>query len=137
MALWFRRRKNDTESSTVPPEVQEYYQSERKERFSIAWLIAFISLVVTILLVILLFFGGRWIYRKIANRNKPTSTVQTQDKDQSTSQTQNQDKPSTNEGGSQGQNATPSPTPAPTTGPTTPITGDSSVMPRTGPDSDE
>lgn len=69
----YKRKKNDTKA--VPPEVKQYYASEHRERVGLAWLIAFLSLIVTVLVVAGLFFGGRWAYRKIANSdNKPTTS---------------------------------------------------------------
>lgn len=77
MAIWpFNRRPKDETEANVPEEVKEYYETERRERMGVAWLIAFGSLVATILIVLGLFFGGRWVYRKVAHKttNKPTTT---------------------------------------------------------------
>lgn len=63
---WFRRR--DKTENSVPPEVQEYYQSERRERVGIAWMLALATLVVTVLLAFGLFYGGRWAYRALFDR---------------------------------------------------------------------
>ena len=74
MALF--RRKAKTTDTDVPAEVQEYYQSERRERVGVAWLLAFGTLVLTIALAIGIFFGGRWVWRKIDNNNKNTATTE-------------------------------------------------------------
>ena len=72
--MWpFRRKPID--SKQVPPEVQQYYDSEHRERVGLAWLIAFLSLIVTIVVIVGLFFGSRWVYRKIANRNNTPTTA--------------------------------------------------------------
>lgn len=74
-----RRKKADTPpNGKVPQEVKDYYQAERREHLGMAWLLAFISLIVTMAVVIGLFFGGRWIYRKLANKpaSSPTTTTQ-------------------------------------------------------------
>ena len=78
MALFKRNNKTN-----VPPEIQEYYQTERRERAGIAWLLAVGTLVATILLTAGIFFAGRWTYRKIAGDDKkaPSSQV-AQNKDQ-------------------------------------------------------
>lgn len=72
MAL-FGRKQPDIDS--VPQEVQDYYQSERRERTGVAWLLALATLVVTLLLAIGLFYGGRWVYRTaFKNDSTPTAT---------------------------------------------------------------
>ena len=67
--MWPFKRKQSNQS--VPAEVEEYYQSERRERVGVAWLLAFATLVTTLLLAVGLFFGGRWVYRKLAGDDKP------------------------------------------------------------------
>ncbi len=134
----FRRNRNVT-TDNAPTGVQEYYQSERGERMGIAWLIALMSLVITVLVVLLVFFGGRWLYRKITQRNKPSNTAPTSQTNTSNNNSNNNQggEHSTPGSGNTGQGATPNPTP-PTTGPsTTPATGDTGEIPRTGPETDE
>ena len=63
MAFW-NRNKN-----TVTPEFEEYYMAEKKERVGLAWLLALVTLFASVIAVIGLFFGGRWLYRKINKRN--------------------------------------------------------------------
>jgi cytoskeletal protein RodZ len=73
--MWpFKRNKKQ---DSVPPEVQEYYQAEKRERVGIAWALAFITLAVTIGVVLGLFFGGRALYHHF-QKAKPTTTEQTQ-----------------------------------------------------------
>ncbi|HTE57431.1 MAG TPA: hypothetical protein VK694_01715 [Verrucomicrobiae bacterium] len=67
----FRRRNNQT---NVPAEIQEYYQTERRERAGVAWLLALGTLLVTVLLAVGLFFGSRWVYRKVAKNDKPNTS---------------------------------------------------------------
>lgn len=86
MAL-FKRNKDQTVQSEVqvPAEIQEYYQAERRERAGVAWLLALGTLVVTLLLAVGLFFGGRWVYRKTTHKNTSTAKTNTsQSSDQST-----------------------------------------------------
>ena len=97
MRFPFRRKKD---VSDVPTEIQEYYQTERRERTGIAWLLALGTLIVTIGLATLLFFGGRWIYRTVANRgNDKRNTAQTE---------QNEEKREDNKGEQTPEQSTPS-----------------------------
>lgn len=79
--MWpFKRNKKPT-NAKAPKEVQQYYASEHRERVGLAWIIAFISLIITVAVVLGLFFGGHWAYRQIANKNdnptpaKPQTTA--------------------------------------------------------------
>lgn len=63
---WPFSRKNNVDN--VPQEIQEYYQSERRERTGVAWLLALGTLLTTIALATALFFGGRWVYRTVVDR---------------------------------------------------------------------
>lgn len=64
MALFGRKQSN---VASVPQEVREYYQSERRERAGVAWLLALGTLAVTLLLAVGLFFGGKWAYRAVTH----------------------------------------------------------------------
>ncbi len=64
----------DDQHSEVPEEIQDYYKTERRERAGVAWLLAFGTLIVTVLLAGGIFFGGRWAYRKIAGDDTKTET---------------------------------------------------------------
>ncbi len=70
MALF--KKKNQTIS-----EIEDYYAS-KKTRNGMAWVMAFGSLVITIGVMSLIFFGGRWAYRTLSNKdNEDTKTVTT------------------------------------------------------------
>jgi len=73
MKFPFRRNKD---VSDVPTEFKEYYQTERRERTGMAWLLALGTLLITITLATLLFFGGRWLYRTVTNNNQNTEQTQ-------------------------------------------------------------
>lgn len=73
MAL-FRRNKS-ANSPAVPEEVNDYYQAEKRDRTWMAWLLALLSLAVTTLIIMGLFFGGRWVYRKIRPSNTPSTPI--------------------------------------------------------------
>lgn len=69
-------RKNDQQSAgSLPPEITQYYEASRKERTSVAWLLAFATLAITVVVAFGAFFAGRWVYRKIAGNNEPTPAV--------------------------------------------------------------
>lgn len=80
--MWpFRRKKKDD----VPAEIQEYYQAERRERAGVAWLVALLTLLLTVSIVLALFFGGRWVYRRVTDDgNKQASTQSETTSEQST-----------------------------------------------------
>lgn len=96
MAL-FRKKK----TTTSIPELQEYYATQKRESTGLAWLLALGSLVVTALIIVALFLGGRWTYRKIANRHKATvatttGVVSTDSKTESTTKDQSSTPSDTN-----------------------------------------
>ncbi len=147
---WTRKKKSTTVQ--IPEEVNQYYESTRKERVGIAWLLALATLLLTLLIAAAIFFAGRWVYRRIADRNNsahPTSqnesasdqSASSENKEGSSSST---DGSSTNgsstNGSSTGSNATGSgssstQTPSTSTPAQTPTTGPStSELPHTGPD---
>jgi len=114
------KRKTPITNPYMPPEVQAYAASEHRERMGMAWIVGIVSLIVSTILLVSLFFGGRWVYRKIAgtNTNKPTPTV-SEPKELPSSDT----------------SEAPAVTPKPTTpAPTAPATDPS--LTRTGPDLD-
>lgn len=128
---WPFNRNKDTAS--VPQEIQEYYQSERRERTGIAWLLALGTLLVTIILAILLFFAGRWLYRAITtnedNKTGRTSEQAAQDQPAQTPPAENGAAPAPSPGtGSSSAPAAGSPS-APAQTPTSASGG----LPNTGP----
>jgi cytoskeletal protein RodZ len=66
MAIFGRKQAS---VDSVPEEVREYYQTEKRERAGVAWLLALGTLVVTLLLAAGLYFGGRWAYRSLTHKN--------------------------------------------------------------------
>lgn len=126
MAIWpFGRKKDDPSQLKVPAEVQQYYQAERRERVGLAWLLAAGTLVVTVLIGLALFFGGRALYRHFnkSSTKPPTATTQKPATQKPAPQTP---APST---------STPPPS-NPTPPPTTPPQPTPTEVPRTGPDLD-
>jgi cytoskeletal protein RodZ len=78
---WNRNRTRPT-AGQVPAEVEEYYQSTRKQRRSVALLLGFATLALTLVLAVLLFFGGRWVYQQLFSNNDNTQTETTQPSEQ-------------------------------------------------------
>lgn len=110
--MWpFNRRKEEIIDTTeVPTEIQEYYNAERRERAGMAWLLALGTLLATLVLAVGLFFGGRWVYRKVAHKDhKPTTTsnVTKAPTDDKTKTTNPADKPSNTSTGTVNAPATP------------------------------
>lgn len=135
----FRRNQN---IDGVPQEIQDYYQSERREKAGIAWLLALGTLLTTIALAILLFFGGRWVYRKVANRNNGNTSQVTQQPTETTAPANEPDTQSGNgqEGANTGTSSTSTNTPSATNTPTaqnpggqSQTRGATSDLPNTGP----
>lgn len=69
----FFRRKNT--EPVVLPELEKYYDAERRERSGLAWLLAFVSIAAVALILIGMFFGGRWLYRTLTTDDKPKTAV--------------------------------------------------------------
>ncbi len=49
-------RRNKTTAPDMPPEVDDYYQAEKRDRKGAAWLLGLGALLVTVALVLGLFF---------------------------------------------------------------------------------
>lgn len=64
--------RNKSVAPDVPPEVQDYYQAENSQRSNRAWLLGLGTLLFTIILVVGLFFGGRFAYQKLKPTKNPT-----------------------------------------------------------------
>lgn len=126
-------RRNNIKAA-VPAEVQEYYQSEKRDKAWLAWLLAIGTLFATIIVVLGLFFGGRWTYRKLANNpKKPTVGVQKapvsdQANKPSNPSTATTSTPATNPPANSSANSTPQ-----NSTPTASTTANSNNLPSTGP----
>lgn len=153
MALFRRKRAAE---GAVPEEVSQYYQAENRDRTWMAWLLALVSLAVSAIVVMALFFGGRWMYRKVRNQPTGSTTATTQKVSQpsnkNTSSPQTSTTPATSSSstttsssnGSVNAPANPATTPGSssaastssatsTATPATPTTPNSSSLPNTGP----
>src|SRR3990167_1385362 len=74
---WPIRIRSRKDEEQVPPEVQEYYKTERRERLGLAWLLALATLFATVAVVLGLFFGGRWVIRQIGGDDKKPVATET------------------------------------------------------------
>lgn len=135
MKLFSRRKPAD---NTLPPEIQAYAVAEQRERRGMAWIVGIMSLLVTLLVLAVLFLGGRWVYRKINPQDTPSvKTSQDQAKEQ---QKPADNKPQAGSGVTDtpdsGASSTDQPVQAPVS--SQPSTGDNGAetLVRTGPDVD-
>jgi hypothetical protein len=128
MAFWNRSSKNQ---SGISKELEEYYQTERRERVGVAWLLALGTLVTTLVLAAALFFGGKWVWQRFSDDSPSSDVTTTDDSPENGSQLTIDDTPvSANDTNAMpGSALQPTPTPAPTT-------STSTTLPRTGPDED-
>lgn len=78
MGILDRFRRNRQES-VLPEEVQEYYQSENRQRRGVAVLLAVAALIFTIAIAAGLFFGGRFLYNQIWGDDQQAETTQDED----------------------------------------------------------
>jgi cytoskeletal protein RodZ len=63
--------------ATAIPELQEYYASKGKDSTAKAWLLAFGSLLITVAVLVGLFFGVKWVYRAATNKDEAPKKTQT------------------------------------------------------------
>lgn len=133
--MWSLRNKQQ--------EVKDYYQATAGKNMWMVWLLSAITFVGTILVVLGLFWAGRWIYQKVTAPDNQPATTETQPNDQSADSSSNgqnqgdqaQNNPDQPSSPTPGSGAAPSTPPAPTPT-TTPQTGPNELV-RTGPSSDE
>lgn len=79
MAKWSLKNRNNDNTGSVPkmpPELSDYYNAEKRDRMWATWLLGFATLVVTVLLAVLLFLGGRWVVDQFTGDEveSPTTT---------------------------------------------------------------
>jgi cytoskeletal protein RodZ len=62
-------------NKTTIAELEEYYanQDRKKTKTSMAWLMAVLSLVITLAVIAMIFFGGRWLYRTLTDDDNTTT----------------------------------------------------------------
>ncbi len=139
MAIWpFNRKKDRSDSLTGT--TTELYEGENRERIGVAWLIALLSLFVTIAILGGAYLGGRWAYRKLANKDTDKTTSSQEEKQTDNESEEDKSKDSTGAGttGDSGA-AKPNQPQSSSTSTTTPqvATPADNSLPNTGPESDE
>jgi cytoskeletal protein RodZ len=72
MALF--NRNKDTKAL---PEVEQYYQAERRDRTGLAWLLALVSMIIVAGLLVGIFMAGRWAYDQLANNDDEVAITET------------------------------------------------------------
>lgn len=79
------RFKGGKRNSVLPDEMDEYYSysTNGKEKRGLAVLLGLATLVGTLLLALLIFFGGRAVYQGLNNDNDKKETAQTNQNGQS------------------------------------------------------
>jgi hypothetical protein len=75
---WFKRNKKNPSGL---PEVESYYAAEKKERAGLTWILAVVSIAAVLLVLLGLFFGGRWVYNKVRNDDPKPITTDSQETD--------------------------------------------------------
>lgn len=84
-------QKKTPKTNKVLPEVEKYYEAEKRERAGLAWLLAVASVAIVAAVLIGAFFGGRWLYRKYTGKTDNTTvsveTTSQASESQSTTQT--------------------------------------------------
>lgn len=129
--MWPFKRKQDlsTPAPEMPPELNQYYQAEKRQQSVVTWLLGLATLAVTIAVAFLLFMGARWVVQKVRNNSDkaPTTTQQESPDENSEAPAETTNTPSSANTGS-GQ------TGQATQGATTPQTSSATTaLPRTGP----
>jgi cytoskeletal protein RodZ len=132
----FKRQQKNVSNSVIPQEIQDYSQSEHREKMGIAVLVGFISLLLTLIVLFGMFVGGRWMYRKIAGTDtKSNSTTVVEKSTGETKDTVKQDSQKDASNSTEAAASSPSSPAQQSENPTTPA-APSSALPTTGPDLD-
>lgn len=132
MKSLFRRRKIEKTQlpGKMPEEVEEYYKERQRSQKIIPFLLMLAMVVVTLVLSLGIFYGGKWTYRQIKG-TKNTATTET------TKPSAPAEQPAAPTNGSQPSNSSSNqPAQASNAPTTTPSTGPSDTIPHTGPTGD-
>ena len=132
----FKRRQKNVSNSVIPQEIQDYSQTEHREKMGIATLVGFISLLLTLIVLFGMFVGGRWMYRKIARTDsKSNSTTIVEKSTDEAKDTPKQDSQKDASNTPEAAASSPSSPAQQSENSTTPVTP-SPALPTTGPDLD-
>lgn len=132
MNLFKRKQNLPDEAPAMPPELNQYYQAEKRQQNVVAWLLGLATLAVTIAVAFLLFMGGRWVVQKIRkDPSQAPGTTQQESPEENTGTAPTTDTPPQTTAPQPGTNAGSDQT---TQGATTPQTSSATTsLPRTGP----
>lgn len=75
MSLFKRKQDTDRLAPSMPPELTEYYQAEKRQQAAVTWLLGFATLAITVAIAFGLFLSARWIVQKV--RKQPAKTPDT------------------------------------------------------------
>ena len=142
MRLFKRTNRTiDTNGKVAPDAVKGYYQTTKPERMWLVWLLSILTFVITVIIVLALFWVGRWAIHQITKSKLQPNTV-TPTVQQPSSNTRQNGAASTNSSPTAGSSntsgapvVTPTPASATATNTTQPTPSTPSLV-KTGPDSD-
>lgn len=98
MAL-FKQNKKKTVA-----ELEDYYAKQETKSTFMAWVMAFLSLFITVAALAILFFGGRWLYRTLTDDgDNSAQTSQSETSDVASLSDENNGEQSSQEGSAEGQ----------------------------------
>lgn len=78
MNLFKKKQTIQTDAPAMPPELNDYYQAEKRQRSVVTWALGFATLVVTIAIAFGLFLGARWVVTKARKPAKTPIAIQNQ-----------------------------------------------------------
>lgn len=70
MAALFRKK-----NETTIAELEEYYANQQRGRSAKAWFMAFLSLLITVAVIVGLFYAGKWLYQTITDSDSDETTT--------------------------------------------------------------
>lgn len=79
--MWpFKRKQNiSNEAPDMPPELNQYYQAEKRQQTVVTWLLGFATLAITIAVAFLLFLAARWVVQKVRKAPSPSPETSQQE----------------------------------------------------------
>jgi hypothetical protein len=98
--MWpFNKNQDESSSNNMSPELNDYYQAEKRQRTLMTWGLGVLTLLVTTAIVFGLFIGGRWMARKFQDKTNDKPSTAQQDGEASADQTPgSSDSPGTSSG---------------------------------------
>ncbi|MEO8784778.1 MAG: hypothetical protein ABI221_00380 [Candidatus Saccharimonadales bacterium] len=93
--IFHRKTKQDNISIPVPEEIKAYYQAESKDNMFKIWLLSGATFIVTLVIVLGFFWGGRWMWRRSHQPNvtSPVTATTSQSQPSAKKQSSTETKP--------------------------------------------